>query len=106
MLILQLGRHFSETDGSSVQSQESKLWNATQLRNGSPSGIKLQVAVDRSIHVEATKYRRSESDMERYEETAPRVWHSVCSLSSAAILGNHSDAFIQPKVYSDPHSQA
>jgi len=67
MLILQLGRHFSEHDGSQVQpvSHDSTLWTANPRR----SGVKLQVAVDRSVHVEM-------SGNSEHVHNGMRVWSS------------------------------
>lgn len=103
MLILQLGLHFSESDGSDVRSLDSTLWNGTNIREGGNSGIKLQVAVDRSIHVEA-KYRHSRADRQQHseEETVSRVWHSVSISYLTVIFDALLTHLCQPKVDSDP----
>jgi len=75
MLILQLGLHFPEHDGSRVSTlplpNDSAFWSA----NGHGSGFKLQVAVDKSVRVEAASGG---------SQPGMRVWSSTPKMDDAA----------------------
>jgi hypothetical protein len=71
MLILQLGLHFSEHDGSRVRPlpRDSTFWT-----DSPGSRIKLQVAVDKSVRVETS------GNLE-HVHNGMRVWSSVSAFA-------------------------
>jgi len=76
MVILRLGMKLSEPDGTTVEfrdtSTRSTLWNAPHHRQ--PEGIKLHVAVDKAVRVDAFKGgRKSDTD----DEGSSPSWQPV-----------------------------
>lgn len=77
MVILRLGLNMSEPDGTTVEfrdsSTRSTLWNAPHPRNSEP--IKLNVSVDKAVHVDGLK--RHPSEVETDDDGNSPSWYPV-----------------------------